>query len=179
MVDSQATLLSQNEYKFCPYCGRPLSLTKLPTEDRSRLICEQEHILYLNPKVLVHVLAERDGRILLVRRAIEPRSGYWTLPGGFMEIDETVEECALREVREETNVEAQLEGLLAVYSKAAPPGPGLVFLIYSAVVIKGEPETTREVSEVGWFTPADIPWDELAYDTTQMALHAWAELKRS
>ncbi len=78
--------------QYCPQCGVPLVLRLLPSEDRPRLVCDRGHILYVNPKIIVGVIPERRGRVLLMRRAIEPRIGAWTFPGGFLEIDETAEE---------------------------------------------------------------------------------------
>ena len=137
------------------------------------MACEHGHILYVNPKLVVHVVAERGGRVLLMRRAIEPRLGAWTMPGGFMEIDESVEECAVREAMEETGVAVRLLQLLGVYSKPAPPGPGIVSIAYRGRVTGGRASPGREALEVRWFRPEEIPWEELAYDTTRWALRDW------
>jgi NADH pyrophosphatase NudC (nudix superfamily) len=80
-----------NDLQYCPRCAALLSRL-LPTEDWPRLVCDRGHILYVNPKLVVGVIPERRGRILLLRRAIDPRYGFWTYPGGFMEIDESVED---------------------------------------------------------------------------------------
>lgn len=164
-------------YSFCPTCGEPLSEQQLPTEERPRLVCRRGHILYINPKIVVGAILERDGRVLLVRRGIEPRIGFWTFPGGFMEVDETVEECAQRETLEETGLQAQIDGLVGFYSRPVPEGPGILSIVLHGSVIGGEPAITREVQEQRWFEPTDIPWEDLAYDTTHAALRDWLELR--
>ncbi len=166
------------ELQYCPHCGAHLVLRLLPSEDRPRLVCDRGHILYVNPKVIVGVIPERRGRILLMRRAIEPRAGAWTFPGGFMEIDETMEECAVREAQEEVGVEVRLRELVGVYSRPAPPGPGIVSIVYWGRIAGGEVSPGREALEARWFRPEEIPWDELPYETTRWALEDWLKLRR-
>jgi ADP-ribose pyrophosphatase YjhB (NUDIX family) len=161
--------------RFCPLCGSPLAERWLDTEERERLVCPQGHIYYLNPKLIVSVIVERDGRVLLLRRAIEPRRGYWTFPGGYMEIDESVEECVLRETREEAGITVELEGLVGIFSRPAPEGPGIVSIVFRGRLQEGEPGPSREVLEARFFAPDELPWDELAYDTTRWALEAYLQ----
>ncbi len=162
-----------DDLNYCPRCAAPLVARLLPTEDRPRLVCDGGHILYVNPKMVVGVIPERRGRILLMRRAIEPRYGAWTFPGGFMEVDESTEECAAREAQEETGVSVSITGLVGVYSK---PGPAIVSIVYRARVAPGRVTPGREAIEARWFAPEDIPWDDLAYETTTWALQDWVEL---
>jgi ADP-ribose pyrophosphatase YjhB (NUDIX family) len=150
----------------------------LPTEDRARLVCDHDHILYVNPKVVVNVIPERRGLILLMRRAIEPRYGSWTMPGGFMEVDERLEECAVREAEEETSVTVRILGLVGLYSKPAPDGPGIVSVVFRGRVTGGQPVAGREALEVRWFHPDEIPWDDLSYETTTWALRDWLKNRR-
>ena len=164
--------------QYCPYCGAPLALRLLPTEDRPRLACDRGHILYVNPKVIVGVIPERRGRILLMRRAIEPRYGAWTYPGGFLEIDETMEECAAREAQEEVGVQVRLGDIVGLYSRPAPHSPGIVSIVYRGRITGGEVSTGREALEARWFRPEEIPWDDLAYETTRWALRDWLRSKR-
>lgn len=175
---SDEVLAPGDGLQYCPHCGAPLIVRLLPTEDRPRLVCDRGHILYVNPKLVVGVIPERRGRILLIRRAIEPRYGTWTFPGGFMEIDESVEECAAREALEETGVRVRVLDLIGVYSKPTPHGPGIVSIVYRGRVAAGRLAPGREALEARWFDPRDIPWDDLAYDTTRWALSDWAENKR-
>jgi ADP-ribose pyrophosphatase YjhB (NUDIX family) len=158
---------------YCPYCGLPLEEKLVPEEGRERLVCPQGHIFYLNPKVIVSVIAEREGKVLLLRRAIEPRRGYWTIPGGYMELDESVEECALRETQEETGLPVELLGLVGIFSRPAPEGPGIVAIVFRGRVGTGKPQPGTEVLEARFFAPHEIPWEELAYDTTRQALKAY------
>jgi ADP-ribose pyrophosphatase YjhB (NUDIX family) len=157
---------------YCPRCAAPLVVRLLETEDRPRLVCDRGHILYVNPKLVVGVIPERRGRILLLRRAIEPRVGTWTFPGGFMEIDETAEEAAAREAHEEAGVHVRVVDLVGVYSR---PGFGVVSIVFRGTVGAGKAEAGREALEVRWFLPEEIPWDDLAYETTRWALSAWIE----
>ena len=163
--------------QYCPHCGAPLIVRLLPSEDRRRLVCDRGHILYVNPKLIVGLIPERRGRVLLMRRAIEPRYGAWTFPGGFMEIDETVEECAVRETREEVGMEVRLDALVGVYSRPGPLGPGIVSIVYRGRVTAGAVSIGREALEARWFRPEEIPWDELAYETTRWALRDWLKGK--
>ncbi len=164
------------DLQYCPRCGAPLVVRLIDTEDRPRLMCDRGHILYVNPKLVIGVIPERRGKILLLRRAIEPRRGFWTYPGGFMEIDETAEECAAREAHEEVGIHVRVIELVGVYSKPGPsPGPGVVSIVYRGTVATGKPQAGREALEVRWFSPNDIPWDDLAYETTKWALSDWIE----
>ncbi|HXG36243.1 MAG TPA: NUDIX domain-containing protein [Dehalococcoidia bacterium] len=161
------------QYQYCPTCGQELEERLLETEERPRLVCPEGHILYINPKIVVGAILENEDRVLLVRRGIEPRIGYWTFPGGFMEVDETVEECALRETQEEIGVRARIDGLVGLYSRPVPHGPGILSVVLRGAVIDGDACLSREVQEVRWFAPDEIPWADLAYDTVHWALRDW------
>lgn len=138
-----------------------------PGEDRLRRVCDScGFIDYVNPRIVAGVVAHRDGRILLCRRAIEPRKGFWTLPAGFMELGESVEEGAAREAREEALAELEIEGLLAVYSI---PRIGQVQIFFRAR-LTNDPAPGPESLEVGLFGWEDIPWPELAFPSVRWAL---------
>lgn len=113
-----------------------------------------------------------EGQIVLLRRGIPPRLGTWTMPAGFMELGETAEEAAVRETREETNLTVEIRGLFNVYSRAEA---GIVNLVYLADVIGGEAHVTREAQEIARFSRDGIPWDDLAFVTTRLALRDWVE----
>jgi ADP-ribose pyrophosphatase YjhB (NUDIX family) len=145
-------------------------------ERRDRLVCESCGLIhYLNPRVVAAVVPELDGVdgrpcLLLMRRALEPRRGYWTPPGGFVELGETTEEAALREGEEEVGLPLELSSLLGVYSR---PAVGIVVVVYRARALRGEPQLGVEALEARWFTSDAIPWDDLAFETTVRALRDW------
>jgi ADP-ribose pyrophosphatase YjhB (NUDIX family) len=147
-------------------------------DTRARLTCpECGFIAYENPKVVVGSVASHDGRVLLCRRAIEPRAGFWTLPAGFLEMGETAEQGALREALEEARAALALEGILGVYSIARI---GQVQVIFRARLI--DPEAigpTEESSEVGLFTWNEIPWDTIAFPSVRWALGHWRESRNA
>lgn len=156
---------------FCPVCGLDLERRYVPDEARERLICSRDHILYENPKVVAGTIPVADGRIWLGRRAIEPRAGTWTLPSGFLEMGESVEEGAVRETFEELNLKVRLTGLLNVYSRPISPN---VFIVYTADAL-GPATAGHETLEVRAYKPAEIPWDDLAFWSTHMALRDWLD----
>ena len=146
-------------------------------EQRGRLVCQAcGFIHYLNPRVVAAAIPERDGSVLLMRRALEPRRGYWTPPGGFVELGESTEEAALRESEEEVGLPLELAGLLGVYSR---PAVGIVVVVYRALALREEPNLGSEAMEARWFTPQAIPWDDLAFETTARALRDWVERVRT
>jgi len=152
-------------------CGQRLT-SALPEGDRQRrLVClDCGFIHYINPRPVAGVVPVRaDGSVLLTRRAIQPRIGSWVFPGGFMDVGETAEEAAARETMEEAHLEVRNLSLLGVYTRIEP---GVVVIVYTGEAV-GEAEVGDETSEVCWFAPSDIPWDELAFDTTTWALKAW------
>ncbi len=154
----------------------PVSFSlKIPEGDeRDRRVCDTcGFIDYVNPRIVVGTVAYSGDRILLCRRAIEPRKGYWTLPAGFMEQGESVEEGARREAREEAMAELEFETLLAVYSI---PRISQVQLMYRARLIN-QPSPGPESSEVMLATWDEIPWAELAFPSVKWALEAFRETK--
>jgi ADP-ribose pyrophosphatase YjhB (NUDIX family) len=150
-------------------------LQPVPDEDRERLVCQScGFIHYLNPRVVANAIPERntDGRrhVLLMRRALEPRRGYWSPPGGFVELGETAEEAAIREGEEEVGLDLELFGLLGVYSR---PVAGIVVVCFRARALTKEPQASAEALEVRWFADNKIPWEDLAFETTTAAMQDW------
>ena len=147
----------------------PVFTRRVPTGDNMpRDICDRcGFIHYVNPKVVVGSVVGHQGRILLCRRAIEPRRGFWTLPAGFMEQGETAEQGARREAREEANAEIVLTDLLAVYSI---PRIAQVQLMYRAELATPSFSAGEESLEVVLFSWEEIPWDELAFPSVHWAL---------
>lgn len=140
-------------------------------DERPRRVCDRcGFIDYVNPKIVAgSVATAADGRILLCRRAIEPRRGFWTLPAGFMEEGESVEQAAAREAREEACAEIEIDGLLGVYSVPRISQVQLFFRARLASDIAPGPESL----EVGLFDFNNAPWDDLAFPTVRWALDDW------
>jgi ADP-ribose pyrophosphatase YjhB (NUDIX family) len=160
------------EFHFCPRCGAPLSAGQ--AYGRLRRFCRYcDFVQFRDPKVAVAAFVTEDSRVLLVRRAAMPRAGYWALPAGYMDFDELPEETILREVAEETGLQVQLTGLQAVVALGGWEERRGILLVYRAVRVAGEPVAADDVSEVAWFAPAEIPWDDLAFDSTVQFLREW------
>lgn len=159
--------------KFCSVCGSEV-VRRIPEgDDRLRHVCDNcGAIHYSNPKVIVGCVPEYEGRILLCRRAIEPRSGLWTLPAGFMENGETTQEGAARETWEEARARVCDQELYRMFDI---PGINQIYMFYRAHVIDGEFGVGPESSEVDLFEEKDIPWSEIAfpavYHTLKEYLH--------
>jgi ADP-ribose pyrophosphatase YjhB (NUDIX family) len=155
---------------YCLVCGGVLNERLVEAEHRRRHVCDAcGYIHYLNPTVVAGTIPVADGRVWLLRRAVEPRIGYWTFPSGFMELGETVEEAAIRETLEELNLEVRITGLLNVYSW---PYLRNVQVIYLAEALC-EPSLGEEALEYAAFAPEELPWDDLAFNTTTAALRDW------
>ncbi|NDV87495.1 NUDIX domain-containing protein [Aurantimonas aggregata] len=149
--------------------NQPSFSLRLPEgDDLPRKVCDNcGFVAYENPKIVVGSVVRHEGRILLCRRAIEPRSGFWTIPAGYLELNETPEEGARREAREEATATLAIERLLAVYSV---PRISQVQLIYRARLAVPEFSAGPESLEVALFDWDDIPWDDLAFPTVHWAL---------
>ena len=144
-------------------------------DDRSRMVCDHcGFVNYQNPKLVVGVVAHWKKSILLCRRAIEPRRGYWTLPAGYLELNESAADGALREAREEACAQIKLDQLLAVYSI---PRISQIQLIYRAWLISADIAPGPESSEVFLFPWSDIPWSDLAFPSVRWALNHYREVQ--
>jgi ADP-ribose pyrophosphatase YjhB (NUDIX family) len=164
-------------FRFCPVCAARLELRGLKAGDPERLACPAcGYVHYVDPKVAVGtIVAGAAERVLLLRRAIEPGYGKWVFPGGYVDRGEIVERAALREAREECGLEVRLGGLVGIYSYA---GRTPIVIVYSAAAVEaGAPAacTDEESLEARWFAPADIPWADLAFPSTQDALRDYLE----
>ena len=156
--------------RFCPACASPLASRYVAAEERDRLVCTNcAEIYYLNPKVVAGTIPVDDGRVWLLRRAIEPRFGAWTFPAGFMELGESVEEAARRETFEELQMEVNIGELLGLYSKPESP---TVLIVYLADA-RSRPLGGAETLEFAAFDPDSIPWQGLAFWNTEAALRDW------
>ncbi len=157
--------------KFCSECGGSISQIVPEGDDRLRHVCQQcGFIHYQNPKVVAGCIPEWEGQILLCRRAIEPRHGYWTLPAGYMENGETTTTCAARETLEEACAQVEIGPLFSFFSI---PHISQIYLIYRGKLLKEEYAPGYESLEVGLFDAKDIPWDELAFPAISKTLELY------
>ncbi|MFN8616419.1 MAG: NUDIX hydrolase [Dehalococcoidia bacterium] len=162
--------------RYCMHCGQRLTTAVPEGDSRRRMVClDCGFIHYLNPRPVAGTIPVRDGKILLGRRDIEPRRGFWVFPGGFMDVGESAEEAAKRETLEEMHLEVTNLELLGVYTRIEQ---GVVVIVYEAEAV-GEAEVGHETSEIAWFAAHEIPWEEIAFDTTEAALRAWVERRAS
>ena len=165
----------KRSYRFCPVCGGGL-LPKPDMDGHLRLTCtECSFLLYINPKPSGNALVVKDGKVLLVRRSIQPYKGWWDIPGGFLEGREHPEEGARREVREETGLEVELTGLLGIFVAGNPYGPpedGTVNLYYLARPVGGALIAGSDAASTGWFAPDKLP-KNIAFRSCREALEAW------
>jgi ADP-ribose pyrophosphatase YjhB (NUDIX family) len=161
---------------FCTRCGQPLAHGPLPNETRDRLSCANcGWIAYVNPRLVVSTLpVTQDGQLVLIRRGIEPGYNLWGQPGGFLEIDETAHEGAIRETLEETGYIVQPTDVVGVYTR---PQAAVVVIAWEARIVGGQPSTSAETLEVRAFSPAEIPWPQLAFQTTTWAIRDWVNLR--
>jgi ADP-ribose pyrophosphatase YjhB (NUDIX family) len=161
----------------CTNCGASLTFGSIEGEDRDRLSCSEcGHIAYVNPRLVVTALPiTDDGEIVLLRRGIEPGRGWWAQPGGFLEIDETVHEAAIRETLEETGLLIEPGEIIGLYSRLEA---AVVTIAFESKVVGGSPTLTPEATEIAMFSPDRIPWSELAFRTTMWMLRDWIDTRR-
>lgn len=151
-------------------------IKKIPDGDsKERLVCpECDHIEYQNPKIVNVVVATYGDKFLFCKRNISPRKGYWTLPGGYMELGETLREGAAREAVEESGATVKPDALLAIYQ---PPSKSEVIMIFRGEMTSAEMKAGIESQEVKLFTWDEIPWNELAFPFLKDALMAYKNAK--
>ena len=139
-----------------------------------RLVCVNcSFIFYQDPKVVAGTIFTVKGGIVLLKRGVEPAMGKWVFPGGYVDRGESVQEAAIRETREESQVGVKLGSLLNVYSYSGSPN---VIVVYTAEVVSGELAAGDESVDAAVFMPENIPWDELAFDSTRDALKDYIRL---
>jgi ADP-ribose pyrophosphatase YjhB (NUDIX family) len=161
--------MSETPFRFCPCCGERLAPRHLKAGDRERMVCPScDFVLYLDPKVAVGtIISADDGRLVLVRRAIEPGYGLWVFPGGYVDRGEHIIEAAVREAREESGLDVRIDGLVNIYSYA---GTTPIIIVYRATIVGGELCTDDECLEARLFSADEIPWEALAFRSTRDAL---------
>ena len=163
--------------KFCSNCAAPLVRRIPPGDNLPRSVCDQcGEIHYQNPKLVIGAIPEWDGRLLLCRRAIEPRYGYWTLPAGFMENDESAGQAALRETLEEAGARIELG---EPFSMLSVPHVNQVHVFYRARLLDVDFRAGEETLEVALLAESEVPWKDIAFRTVGLTLkHYFADRAR-
>jgi ADP-ribose pyrophosphatase YjhB (NUDIX family) len=157
---------------YCSRCGAALAFGPFDGENRQRLGCDAcGFIAYVNPRLVVTTIpVTEDGRVVLLRRGIEPGYGSWAQPGGFLEVDETVTEAAIRETLEETGLIVNPGEIIGLYSRLEA---AVVVIAFEASVASGSFRPNFEALEIVAFRPEAIPWEGIAFNTTRWALRDW------
>ena len=162
--------------RHCRACGAPTVYREPPDDNRERAICTVcGTVHYENPLNVVGTLPVFEGKVLLCLRNIEPRKGFWTLPAGFMELNETTEQGAVRETVEEAGAKIVLQPLFTLLNV---PHVGQVHLYYRAEMTSAALDPGPETIEARLFDEADIPWDELAFKTVRVTLQHFFDDRR-
>ena len=161
---------------YCSQCGSIVTYTIPEGDSLPRHVCEHcETIHYINPKIITGTIPEWDNKILLCKRAIEPRYGLWTLPAGFMENNETTVQGALRESMEEANAELSELSLFCLFSI---PHISQVYMIYRGTLTNGQAHPGIESLEVGLFNENNIPWNDIAFPVISETLKLYYKDKQ-
>jgi ADP-ribose pyrophosphatase YjhB (NUDIX family) len=156
--------------RFCPRCGGPLERRLLKAGEPERPLCARcGFVFYLDPKVAVGtIIGTSAGRLVFVRRAIEPGYGKWVFPGGFVDRGELLTSAAIREAREECGLVVRLDGLVNIYSYA---GRAPIIVVYAATAVGGTLAVDDESLETAEFEVANLPWGDLAFRSTRDGLN--------
>ncbi len=159
--------------KFCSQCGNKVEHKIPETDNRPRYVCVScEFIHYQNPNIVAGTIPIWQDKVLLCKRAIEPRYGYWTLPAGFMENAETTTEAAIRETWEEAEAKVVIDGF---FSMLNVPQVDQVHIFFRAHLLEPSFNSGSESLEVALFAEQDIPWNELAFPTVKKTLELYFE----
>lgn len=154
--------------KFCPHCAGRIAHRVPPGDNLPRYVCDAcDAIFYENPKMIVGCVAEWEGKVLLCRRAIEPRSGLWTVPAGFLENGETTEAGAQRETLEEANARVQIDAFYALYNL---PHINQVYMLFRGRLLDLDFRPGSETLETRLCDESEVPWSELAFATIRNTL---------
>lgn len=157
--------------KFCSHCGNTVSARIPQGDDRQRYICDHcNTVHYQNPRIVAGCLVTWEKQVLLCKRAIEPRHGFWTLPAGYMENGETTEQAALRETWEEARAKVREQELYMLFNL---PHINQVYMFFRAELAAPDFAPGVESLEVALFDEADIPWKELAFPTVGKTLRRY------
>ncbi len=169
LTTNEAALLRQG-FTYCPRCRA--ELVDREVYGKVRRVCPAcRFVQFIDPKISTAVLAEQEGKVLLIKRRMEPAQGSWCMPGGFIEVDETPIEAAMRECREETGLEVEITGLVDVYTYRDYRGQGILIL-YRGQIVGGRLASGDDAETARLFGPDELP-EDIAFDTNIQALAAW------
>jgi len=176
MMQKSIYKMQKSLYKFCPLCRGDFIKKRLVYSEPERLVCKDcGYIFYLDPRIVACTIAETGNGIVLQQRNRNPQKGHWVLPGGFVDRGETLEAAAKREFFEETGLHTNINCLLATYSY---PGETNIMIVYQSDITGGTIRHCNESMSIEEFDINRIPWDQLAFDTTQKALKKYITLNR-
>jgi ADP-ribose pyrophosphatase YjhB (NUDIX family) len=161
---------------FCSNCGAAVTRKVPPDDTLPRYVCDAcNTIHYQNPRIIVGCIPEWEDKILLCKRAIEPRYGLWTVPAGFMENGETTYQGAVRETLEEANARVEIGPLYALYNI---PHINQVYILFRARLLDTDFGPSHETLEARLFSESEIPWNEIAFATVRNTLtHYYGDRK--
>ena len=163
--------------KYCSHCATPVERRIPEGDNRERAVCPScGAIHYENPKLVVGCLPEQGDRILLCRRGIAPRYGLWTLPAGFMENGESVEEAAARETFEEAHARVEI---ISLFSLLSLPHISQVYLLFRGRILGESFGAGHETLEACLFREQDIPWEQLAFASIRHTLEFYFEDRKA
>jgi 8-oxo-dGTP diphosphatase len=165
-------------FRHCPVCGDEFEKKRVKEHEPPRLVCKNEackFVFYLDPKLVACVIIEQDDKIILLKRAQAPERGKWVMPGGYVDRGEKVEEAAIRETKEECRIDIGLKRLFGVYSY---PGYLEVVIVFLAEYLSGTLAVGDETTDIKLIGIEEIPWDELAFESTRDALKDYCEFKK-
>lgn len=166
-----------NLMKYCNLCGSPVNFDYVDGDNRKRFVCSScQTIHYTNPNVVVGAVVYWGEKVLLCKRAIEPRYGYWNLPAGYLEDGEKSEDGAAREVMEEAGAEINIEGVHLVYNL---PQANQVYIHFLAELKDGKYSNGPESIETALFTEEEIPWNDMAFTSSYFALKRYFEDRKT
>jgi 8-oxo-dGTP diphosphatase len=166
----------EKTYRYCPRCGA--KMIEKTVDHKKRKVCPVcKFVYYHNPVPAAGVVIEKEGKILLVKRKYEPYKGDWCLPAGFMEYGESPEQCAIRETKEELNVDVELEGLYGVYSGKDDPRTHAVLVMYWAKIIGGDLKPGDDAEEIEFFAKDKVP-SNIAFLAHRQIIKEFFQIKR-